>query len=335
MTEPGGRSVAVTGSTGLIGRALVAALQRNGDRVVRITRGTDRPLSQPDSDGASDDATSVSPESPGPSVIRWDPEGGLLEGGALEGLDAVVHLAGEPIPALRWTEAKKRAILSSRESGTLLLSRALGGLRRPPGVLVSASAVGFYGDRGDERLTEESSGGTGFLAEVCRRWEGATHVARAMGIRTVHLRTGQALSPEGGVLGTILLPFRAGLGGRAGSGTQYVPWIDLDDVVGLILHAIAHPGVRGPLNATAPAPVTNAAFTDVLGRILDRPTLIPVPALAIRVLLGEMGVELILSGQRALPERALASGYQFRFGDLEDALRHQLAIARPRDEVRP
>jgi uncharacterized protein (TIGR01777 family) len=195
--------------------------------------------------------------------------------------------------------------------------------------------VGFYGDRGDERLTEESTAGKGFLAEVCRRWEGATQMARASGIRTVHLRTGQALSPEGGMLGTILLPFRAGLGGRAGSGTQYVSWIDLDDVVGLILHAIAHPGVRGPLNATAPGPVPNAAFTDALGRVLGRPTLIPVPALAIRALLGEMGVELVLSGQRAFPERALASGYQFRFGDVEDALRHQLAIARPRDEVRP
>jgi hypothetical protein len=249
----------------------------------------------------------------------------VLDPRALEGLRAVVHLAGEPLPGVRWTTGKKEEILRSRAEGTLLLSRLLARQEPPPQALVSASGVSIYGDRGDEKLSESSSLGSGFLADVCRRWEQATGPAQLAGIRTVHLRTGPVLSPRGGFLGAVVLPFRFGLGGRFGSGRQYMSWIDLDDAVGLIRHALANSGLRGPLNVTAPGPVPNAAFVDVLGRVLGRPTLVPVPSLAIRASLGEMGVELLLSGQRVLPERALATGYQFLFPDLEDSLLHQLS----------
>lgn len=302
-----GASVAVTGSTGLIGTALSSQLEVAGFRVLRISR------SRHPAGRASD-------------WIRWDPASGHLPAEALEGVDAVVHLAGETIAGLRWTRAKKRAILESREEGTLLLSRTLARLTRPPRVLVSASAVGFYGNRGEERLTEESGPGRGFLAEVCSRWETATDPARNAGIRTVHLRTGLVLSPAGGPLAALLLPFQLGLGGRIGSGRQYVSWIDLDDHTGLALHAMTDARVRGPLNAVSPGPLTNAAFTDVLGRILSRPTLLPVPGGVLRCAAGEMGIELLLSGQRALPEKALRGGYDFRYPDLELSLRHELGI---------
>jgi uncharacterized protein (TIGR01777 family) len=286
----------------MIGSALALLLQAGGYRVVRVSRSPAR----------------------GADQIHWDPRSGLLDGSQLEGVRAVVHLAGESIAGGRWTRAKREAILRSREESTLLLCRVLAELREPPEVLVSGSAVGYYGNRGEERLTEESGSGAGFLAEVCRRWEGATHVARAIGIRTVHLRTGVVLSPDGGMLGTILLPFGLGLGGRLGSGRQYLSWIDLDDVTGLVLHAVREGTVRGPLNGSAPHPVTNAAFTDVFGRVLGRPTLLPVPALALRTVLGDMGEELLLWGQRAIPKKALDTGYEFQFTDLEDSLGHQL-----------
>jgi uncharacterized protein len=295
-------TVAVTGSTGMVGEALTGFLRTGGHRVLRVTR------SGPEQDDR----------------IRWDPREGTIEAAKLEGVDAVVHLAGESIAGIRWTAAKKEEILRSRVEGTLLLARTLAELRSPPRVLVSASGKDYYGDRGDERITEAGDQGKGFLAEVCRRWEGATQPARAVGIRTVHLRTGMVLSPGGGVLGTILLPFKLGLGGRLGSGRQYTSWIDLDDEVGLIRHALGDSRIRGALNATSPNPVPNAAFTDVLGRVLGRPTILPVPALAIRTLLGEMGRELLLSGQRAVPALALETGYRFLYPDLEESLRHQL-----------
>lgn len=295
-------TVAVTGATGLIGSQLEPLLTVGGHTVRRVTR---RPR-------------------PGTLDIGWDPSRGELEAGALDGVDAVVHLAGESIVGARWTDAKKRAIHRSREAGTLLLSRTLASLPKRPQVFVSGSAVGYYGHRGDEVLTEASPAGEGFLAEVCVAWENATRPAREAGIRTAALRTGIVLSAAGGVLGTMLLPFQLGVGGRLGNGRQYMPWIDIDDQVGLILHALAHPGVSGPLNATAPNPVPNAAFTDVLGRVLSRPTLLPVPGFAIRTLLGEMGQALLLEGQRAVPERAQATGYAFLRPDLEDALRVQL-----------
>jgi len=300
-----GRTVAVTGSSGFVGRHLVALLRSGGYRVREVSR----------SGGTS------------PDSVRWDPEAGELDADGLEGVDAVVHLAGESIQGVRWTRAKKEAILRSRERGTSLLVRTLAALERPPEVLVSASAVGYYGDRGDARLTEANRPGSGFLAEVCVRWEEAADAARAAGIRTVRLRTGIVLSPAGGMLGTTALPFRLGLGGRIGSGRQYMSWIDLDDLTGLILHALRTPEVHGALNATAPNPVPNATFTDILGRVLRRPTLLPVPTVAVRGLLGQMGEELLLFGQRALPERGLGSGYAFLYPDLEDSLCHQFGKA--------
>lgn len=294
-------TIAVTGSTGLVGTALTAFLRSGGHRVIPITRG----------DG-------------GEGTVRWDPARGNIDAEGLEGIDGVVHLAGEPIVGVRWTDAKKKAIRRSREVGTLTLGRALAGLREPPAVLVSASGVHFYGNRGDELLTESSETGGGFLADVCRRWEGATSAARTRGIRTVMLRSGIVLSPAGGVLGTILLPFRLGAGGRLGNGRQYMSWIDIDDHVALILHALRRSDVRGPMNAVAPNALPNAAFTDVLGRVLGRPTLIPVPSLAIRAMLGQMGEELLLYGQRTVPEKARATGFRFLYEDVEDSLRFQL-----------
>lgn len=295
-------TVAISGASGFIGTRLSAFLTSGGHRVRRITR-----------DGKDD-----------PDAIPWDPDRGRIDAERLEGLDAVVHLAGEPLVGIRWTEAKKKAILQSREVGTLALARALGRLSDPPSVLVSASGVHYYGARSEELVTEAAGPGDGFLAEVCRRWEGATTPARSSGIRVVHLRTGPVLAPGGGVLGTALPAFRAGLGGRFGSGRQYFPWIDMDDHLGLILHAIRRSSVRGAMNATSPRPVPNAAFSDVLGRVLGRPTILPVPALAIRSILGEMGRETLLMGQRAVPERARETGFTFLRPDLEDCLRFQL-----------
>jgi uncharacterized protein len=294
-------TVAISGSSGLIGTQLTHLLTSGGHRVRPITRG------------AAEEGE-----------IRWDPARGEIDAAALEGVDAVVHLAGEPIVGVRWTEAKKKAILRSREVGTLTLARALAQMTTPPRVLVSASAVGIYGDRGEELLTETSEPGEGFLSQVCQAWESGTLPARTRGIRTVHLRTGIVLTPAGGVLGTVLLPFQFGVGGRLGSGTQFMSWIDLDDELGLILHALMNPQVRGALNATAPNPVPNASFTDVLGRVLGRPTLLPVPSLAVRGLLGEMGRELLLFSQRVSPEQADRTGFTFLRPHLEDALRFQL-----------
>lgn len=294
--------VAVTGSTGLIGDALVHFLRSGGHEVRRVRRGGDGE----------------------PGSIRWDIEAGTMEREGLEGLDAVIHLAGEPIAGLRWTEQKKNKILRSRVEGTRLLAETLAELKHPPRTLVSASGVDYYGDSGSEVVTEESPAGKGFLSEVCRRWEKATQTARAMGIRTVHLRTGMVLSPAGGALATMLPAFRMGLGGRLGSGRQYMSWIDLDDHLGVILHTLRTPELRGPVNSTAPNPVPSASFVDILGRVLGRPTVIPLPSLAVKALMGQMGTELLLAGTRAVPERALGTGARFLLPDLEDSLRHQL-----------
>ena len=295
--------VILTGSSGLIGTALTHFLTSGGHSVTSLSRR----------------------KSPGTSEEpAWDPEGGSLDPSTLEGADAVVHLAGEPLSALRWNEEKKRRILESRRQGTALLADAMAGMKRPPPVLLSASAVGYYGHRGDDIVTEASKPGSGFLAMVCREWEGATQSARKAGIRVVTLRTGFVLSPSGPGLGRMLTPFKAGLGGRIGSGRQYMSWVDLDDEIGLIHHALIRPGVSGPLNATAPNPVPNTAFTDTLGRVLNRPTVLPLPSIAVKGMLGEMGIELLLKGARALPEKALDTGYEFLFPSLEDSLRHQL-----------
>jgi len=296
-------AVAITGGSGLMGTALRDFLTTGGHSVI--------PLSRPRGN------SSVA----GPT---WDPIGNRLEPAILEGVDAVVHLAGESLAAFRWTEEKKEKILESRRDGTALIARILAGMSQPPQTFVSASAVGYYGDRGDEIMIEESGPGKGFLAMVCREWEGATGAARKAGIRVVNLRTGFVISPMGPGLGKMLPPFKAGLGGRIGSGRQYMSWIDLDDQVGLIHHALTRPGVSGPLNATAPNPVPNSVFTDALGRVLGRPTLMPLPSFAVRGMLGELGSELLLKGARVLPKKAEETGYEFLFSDLEESLRFQL-----------
>jgi uncharacterized protein (TIGR01777 family) len=298
--EVGPLSVAITGSSGLIGGTLVEFLRTGGHEVVPLSRrrsGTE---------------------------AFWDPERGVVDSEALERVHGVIHLAGEPIFGLRWTEEKKARIMESRRKGTELLSRALAGLSRRPSVLVSASGIGFYGDRGTALLTEDSSPGKGFMAGVGRAWEDATEPARRAGIRVVTLRSGMVLTPKGGALGTMLLPFKVGIGGRLGAGRQYWSWIDLDDEVGLIYHALCTESVRGPLNATAPHPVPNSTFTDTLGRVLGRPTLIPVPSLAVNALFGEMGRELLLTGARVVPRKAEETGFDFRYPTLEESLRFQL-----------
>lgn len=296
-------TVAVTGSSGLVGSMLSAFLRAGGHRVVPVVR---------------------SRSEAGDGSVYWSVEKGEIDAGALEGVDAVVHLAGEPIVGLRWTEAKKRAILESREEGTKLLAGALAGLDDPPRVLVSASGVHYYGDTGDRIVTEASPPGEGFLAEVCRRWEDATGAAREAGIRVVTVRTGLVLSPAGGALATMLPFFKAGLGGRVGSGRQYLAWIDPDDHVGLLHRALTRTSLRGPMNAASPHPVPNATFTDALGRVLGRPTVVPAPAPAVKLLLGRMGEEALLQGQRAVPRKALDDGYVFRCPGVEESLRFQL-----------
>jgi len=299
-------TVAVTGASGLVGSALVTGLTSAGHRVVRVVRGAG--------------AASVA----GQRLARWDPESGALEPSALAGADAVVHLAGESVAGGRWTEAKKRRIRSTRVDVTRRLAEALPRLERPPRLLVSASAVGYYGDRGSEILREDSSPGPGFLAEVCREWEAATDPAARAGIRVVRLRIGMVLSRRGGALGAMLTPFRLGAGGPVGSGVQWVSWIAIDDLVGAILHALATESLAGPVNAVAPEPVTNRELARTLGRVLRRPALLPLPAVAARLLFGQMADELLLASARVEPARLRATGFTFRHARLEDALRHEL-----------
>lgn len=295
-------NVLVTGSHGLIGSALVPALARRGDRIVRLVRTAP---------AAADE-------------VAWDPMTGAIDAARLEGVDAVVHLAGENLAAGRWTAQRKARILDSRVRGTRLLAETLGRLSKRPRVLLSASATGYYGDRGDAVVREESPSGTGFLAEVCRQWEQAADPARQAGIRVVHLRSAIVLSAAGGVLRRLLPVFRLGLGGPLGSGRQYVSWIAIDDWVGAALHLLGDARVAGPVNMVAPRPVTNIEFTRALARAVSRPALVPVPALALRALFGDMADEALLTSARVEPARLLASGYVFRFPDLDGALRHVL-----------
>lgn len=302
-TEAPPRTVAVTGSRGLIGSALVRALREDGHRVVRLVR-------------TRDDA--------GPESVFWDPARGRIDAAGLEGVDAVVHLAGETL-ARPWTVAQKRRIRESRVGGTRLLAEALAGLDAPPEVLVSASGVGYYGSRGDERLDEGSGPGTGFLAEVVQAWEAAAEPARQAGIRVVHPRFGIVLSAEGGALAKMLLPFRMGLGGKAGSGEQWVSWVAREDAVDALLFALGAEGVDGALNVASPEPVTQAEFARTLGRVLGRPTFLSVPAAALRLALGrEMAEDTVLVSQRVVPRRLLGNGFRFRYPELEDALRAAL-----------
>jgi uncharacterized protein (TIGR01777 family) len=294
--------VAVTGSGGLIGRALVRRLQEGGHRVRRVVRSGGE----------------------GPDAVRWDPMVGTIDASALAGVDAVVNLGGEGIGDHRWTEAQKRRIRDCRVTGTTVLAEAMAALEPRPSVLLNASAVGYYGDRGDEVLTEASGPGTGFLSEVVQAWEGATRPAAAAGIRTACFRTGIVLAADGGALAKQLPLFRFGLGGRLGSGTQWLPWIALEDEVGAIVHLLTA-DVEGPVNLAAPDPVTNATFTEVLGRVLGRPSFLAVPAFGPRLLLGrELADELLFSSARMVPEKLRASGYQFALPELEGALRSVL-----------
>lgn len=295
--------IAVTGSTGFIGSEAVASFRASGHDVIRMVR--EGPY--------ADDR------------VHWNPKKAEIDSGALEGIDAVVHLAGESIGGNRWTETKKKYIDESRFLATRFISETLAGLNEPPKVMVSGSAVGFYGVHGDEVLTEEAPSGGGFLAGVVRRWEAETAAAEAAGVRVAHIRTGIVLSPKGGALREMLLPFKLGLGGRLGSGRQYWSWISLTDEISAIDHLISSSELSGPVNLTAPQPVTQHEFAKTLARVLGRPALLPTPTIALRALYGdEMVRETLTGGQRVVPARLEADGFRFHHPDLSIALRAEL-----------
>lgn len=296
--------IAVTGSSGFIGSRLVPALQTDGHEVLRLVRRTPRTADE----------------------HRWDPRHRRVDAGVLADVDAVVNLAGVGVGDRRWTDAGKAAILSSRVDATTTISEALAeAARADPSrsrVLVSASAIGYYGDTGDRVVDESAPAGTDFLARVCVEWEAATAAAQEAGVRVAHLRTGLVLGP-GGLLGRLVPLFRLGLGGRVGSGRQYWPWVALDDVVGIVRFLLTEP-VAGPVNVTGPTPVTNREFTQALGRVVHRPAVLWVPGPALRVVLGEFAPVGVLAGQRAVPARLQETGYHFRHSTLEAALREAL-----------
>ena len=296
--------ILISGSHGLVGSALIKSLTAGNHEVIRLVRHT---------------------RTAGAAEIEWQPDKGLIDKAQLEGLDAVVHLAGENIGEGRWTSEKKRAILDSRTKGTTLLSETLASLRQPPAAFLSASAIGYYGNRGDEKLTESSSPGDDFLAHVCKEWEKATKPATEKGIRTVLTRFGIILDEQGGALEKMLTPFRMGIGGRIGDGKQWMSWIALDDVVGALQFVIRDQFIKGPVNFVAPIPVTNAEFTKTLGSVLSRPTFLPVPAFGVRLAFGgEMADSLLLSSQRVEPSVLTERGFAFNFARLEPALKHIL-----------
>jgi uncharacterized protein (TIGR01777 family) len=294
--------IAVTGASGLVGSALLTLLAGHNHTCTKLVRS-----------------------SPDPGKAPQDLYPGFADPAAIEGSEAVVHLAGEPIAEGRWTPAKKAKIRESRVEGTRRLAEALAKLNPQPRVLVAASAVGFYGDRADEILTEESTIGTGFLAEVCREWEAAAEPAAKAGIRTVNLRIGVVLSKFGGALPRMLFPFRMGVGGKIGSGNQYVSWIALEDLVAAIEYVATNDKLSGPVNVVSPNPVTNLEFTRALGKALSRPTIFPMPGFAARIAFGEMADELLLASQRVKPARLLSSGFQFTLPEIGQALRSVLS----------
>lgn len=297
--------IGMTGSTGMIGSALTAQLEGQGHIVTGVTRSV-----------------------AGPGQIRWGPQQGQLDPESLKGMDAVVHLAGEPIGSGRWTSARKRRIRDSRAKGTHLIAETMARVEEGPRTLVCASGVHYYGDRGDTVLTTDSGPGEGYLAGVVRDWEAAADPARQAGIRVVHVRTGIVQSVTGGALPRQLPLFKVGLGGRLGSGRQYWSWVTLDDTVGIYERVLVDEGISGPVNATAPNPVTNAEYTRVLAGVLGRPALFPVPRFGPQLVLGkQMADELLFSSLRVLPERMLAAGYEFRHPTLEQGLRQVLGKA--------
>ena len=292
--------VLVTGASGLIGTALVQSLRRDGHEAIALVRRSP----------------------PGAGEVQWNPL--FADAQPFEGADAVVHLAGESIAGGRWTAERKKKIVESRLVGTQNLAESIAKVTRRPAVLVSASAIGYYGDRGDEVLTESSSSGSGFLAQVARGWEAATEPAARAGVRVVSPRIGVVLAGQGGALPKMALPFRFGLGGRVGSGKQWMSWITLDDLVRLLVYAVTNELIRGPINAVSPQSVTNAEFTRTLARVLHRPAIFPAPAFAVRLVLGEMADELLLASQRVEPKVAMESGFRFQYPQLETALGHAL-----------
>lgn len=296
--------VLVSGSHGLVGKALTKLLSDEGHEVCRLVR-RERAV--------------------GSCEINWHPNRGTIDAEQLGGFEAVVHLAGESIASGRWTEAKKRAIRESRVKGTRLLSESLAGLSSPPATLVSASAIGFYGDRDDEVLTEQSGPGKDFLASVCQEWEAATQPAAEKGIRVVKTRFGIILDSQEGALAKMIPPFRMGVGGKVGDGRQWMSWIALEDVVNALSFVLNHSSIKGPVNFVAPTPVRNAEFTRDLGKILSRPTFFPIPSFGARLVFGEMADALLLSSQKVAPRVLEKAGYRFAYPTLPAALKHTLA----------
>src|SRR5687767_1708360 len=296
--------VLITGASGLIGTALQKSFVEKDYEVLLASRKEPKSANE----------------------IQWNPDTGFNDEDLrrLEGLDAVVHLAGESISGLRWTDEKKKAIRDSRVRGTRTIIEAFARLEKKPKVSISGSATGFYGDRGDSEMNESNSAGDTFLSEVCKEWEAESRRAEDMGIRTVLLRTGIVLSKDGGALATMLTPFKLGVGGVVGSGKQWMSWISLDDVVGIINFVLENEDMHGPVNAVSPNPVTNAEFTKALGKELYRPTILPLPEFAVNLFFGEMGDALLLDSTRVVPKRLLEAGYEFKFTDLRPALRHAL-----------
>jgi uncharacterized protein len=295
------RTIALSGASGFIGRTVRAMLTTGGHRVIALVRRL-----------------------PGADEIGWDPAAGRLDPASLSGIDAVIHLAGESIGDHRWTPERRRRILESRVRGTTTIVDAMIAAPAGPRTLVSASAIGGYGDRGDELLTEESPAGTGFLAEVVTAWEAAAARACSAGIRAAHTRFGIVLSPSGGALARMLPPFRLGLGGPLGPGNQWMSWISLDDTAGALIHSLFTESLAGPINLVAPEPVTNAGFARTLGSVLDRPAILPVPAFVLRLAVGGLADEGLLASARVAPVKLAESGYRFRHPTLESALRHLL-----------
>lgn len=289
--------IAVTGSHGLVGTAMIPAMTKREYQVTRLVRGQ-----------------------AGVGSVVWDPTAESFDSSVLQGVDAVVHLAGENVASSRWTSQVKERIRRSRVQGTRILAEGLAAMPTPPRIFISASAIGYYGDCGDELLDEDSPAGNGFLADTALQWEAATQPASDAGIRVVRMRIGVILSPRGGALAKMLLPFKLGAGGRVGNGRQWWSWIALDDVVGAILHLLSNDAISGPVNVVSPNPVSNSVFTKILGRELKRPTIFPMPAVVARIVLGEMANELLLASTRVQPERLLETGYQFQQPELSAAL---------------
>jgi uncharacterized protein (TIGR01777 family) len=290
--------ICLTGSHGLIGTALIRRLRADGHRVLRLVRG----------------------EPEGTDDVRWDPDAGTIDASGLEGIDAVVHLAGAGIGDKKWTPARKQLVLESRTRGTGLLARTLASLDRKPSVLVSASAIGYYGDRGDDVLTEEEPPGSDFGAQVCVAWEDGTKAAAEAGIRVVRTRTGLVLAKQGGLLQRLLLPFKLGIGGRLGSGRQYMSWIALDDDIAAIVHLLNDTSISGPVNLTAPKPVQNAEFTESLGHAVHRPTILPTPMFGLKIVYGGELVATLLGSLRVSSAKLQATGFEFAHPELDEAL---------------